>query len=276
MNKGIFHTLVLVCLLLLAAGCSNYQKLLKSTSVEDRYQAALKYYEKEDYYRANQLLEQILPLMGGLPEGEYARYIYANTHYKQREYLLSAYQFRQFYETYPRSQYAEEAMFLHAKSEYMNAPDFEQDQTPTLTAIEAIQEFMTRYPESGLMEEANAMLEDLNVRLDRKAFNSARLYYQLRYYNSAVVALTNFLNEHPASPYGEEAAFLRLDAQYRYAQESVLSKQQERFMEAVDFYQSFIDQYPNSKYLRDAEQVYSNALSELDKLKQTTATKSNL
>src|SRR5690606_541593 len=123
-------TVVLFALLLLSAGCSNYQKLLKSTNVDERYQAALRYYEKEDYYRANQLLEQILPLMGGLPEGEYARFVFANTHMRQREYLLSAYQFRQFYETYPRSQYAEEAMFLHAKSEFMNAPDFEQDQLP--------------------------------------------------------------------------------------------------------------------------------------------------
>ncbi|MDX5420233.1 MAG: outer membrane protein assembly factor BamD [Hymenobacteraceae bacterium] len=274
MNRGIFYTVVMLCLLVFATSCSNFQKLLKSNDVDKKYQAALEYYEKGDYYRANQLLEQVMPLMTGREEAETARYYYANTHYQQREYMLSAFQFRTFYETYPRSEKAEEAMFLQAKSLYNDSPDFEQDQTSTVTAMESIQEFMVRYPNSEYAAEANTMFEALSAKLDQKAFENARLYYKLHNYKSAVVAFTNFLRENPSSPYSEQASYLRVDAQYRFALESVPNKQQERFMEAIDFYQGFIDQYPDSRFLRSAEQVYSNTQSELEKIKKNNPSNS--
>lgn len=274
MNRGILHTVVLLCLLVFTSSCSNFQKLLKSNDVDLKYKSALEYYEKGDYYRANQLLEQVMPLMTGREEAEKARFYYANTHYQQREYMLSAFQFRTFYETYPRSEMAEQAMFLQAKSLYNDSPDYEQDQTSTVTAMEAIQEFLVRYPNSELAAEANTMYDALSAKLDQKAFESARLYYKLRYYKSAVVAFTNFLRENPSSPYSEQASYLRIDSQYRFALESVPDKQQERFMEAVDFYQGFIDQYPDSRYLRSAEQVFVNTQSELEKIKKNNPSNS--
>lgn len=274
MNRGILHTVVMLCLLVFSTSCSNFQKLLKSNDVDLKYKAALEYYEKGDYYRANQLLEQVMPLMTGREEAEKARFYYANTHYQQREYMLSAFQFRTFYETYPRSELAEEAMFLQAKSLYNDSPDFEQDQTSTVTAMESIQEFLVRYPNSQYAAEANTMFDDLSAKLDRKSFESARLYYKLRNYKSAVVAFTNFLRENPSSPYSEEASYLRIDSQYRYALDSVPGKQQERFTEAVDFYQAFIDQYPDSRFLRSAEQVFASTQSELEKIKKTNPSNS--
>lgn len=268
MNRGFLHTAAFVVLLLLAASCSNFQKILKSTDVDQKYQAAVQYYENGDYYRANQLLEQVLPLLSGRQEAEQAKFYFANTYYQQGDYLLSAFHFKSFYELYPRSPLSEEAMFLYAKSNYNSSPSYEQDQTSTLTAIEALQEFTVRYPNSKFVEEANQMIEDLNIKLDRKAFVNAELYYKIRYYNAAVVSLTNFLQEHPASPYGDQASYLRLDAQFQYAKQSVLNKQEERYYQVIDYYQSFVDLYPDSKYKRSAEQIYDQALAALDEIKK--------
>ncbi|WP_347159790.1 outer membrane protein assembly factor BamD [Pontibacter chitinilyticus] len=268
MNRGLIHTIALIGMLLFATGCSDFQKILKSNNVDEKYKAALQYYEKGDYYRANQLFEQVLPLMTGRPEAEQAKFYFANTYFQQHDYLLSAFHFKNFYDTYQRSPLAEQALFMQAKSLYNQSPSYEQDQTSTLTAIDALQEFKVRYPNSDLNKEADTMIENLNVKLDRKSYDNAKLYYQIRYYRSAVVAFNNFIKEHASSPYSEEASFLRLDAQYRFATESVASKQQERYQEAIDYYQSFIDQYPESKYKRNAEQIYDNALAELQKVKK--------
>jgi len=269
MKKGFLHTVALISLLLLATGCSNFQKLLKSNDVDAKYKAALEYYQKEDYYRANQLLEQVVPLLTGSETAEQAKFYLANSYYQQENYLLADFHFKSFYQTYPRSPLAEEAMFMQAKSLYNQSPTHEQDQTSTLTALEALQEFAVRYPNSELVDDANKMIEELNKKLDRKSFDSAKLYYQLRYWRSAVVAFTNFQREHASSPYSEEAAFLKLDAQYKFAQESVPSKQEERFSEAIDFYQSFIDQYPDSRYARNAEQIYEQVVAQLEKIKKS-------
>jgi outer membrane protein assembly factor BamD len=234
MNKGFLHSVALFGLLLLASGCSNFQKLLKSNDVSKKYEAALEYQKKEDHYRASQLFDQVTPLLAGTDKAESAQFNQAQSHYMQGNYILSEAYFRTFYTTYPRSPLAEEAMYLQARSLYEQSPSYEEEQ--------------------------------LYIKLDKKDFNQARLYYQLRHWRSAVVAFNNFQREHASSPYSEEAAFLKLDAQYRFAMESIASKQQERFDEVIDFFQSFVDQYPDSKYKRNAEQIFDQARAELERI----------
>ncbi len=275
MKKRLSHIVVLLAVLLSAASCSNYQKLLKSNDVQQKYAAAIKYYEKEDFYRASVLLDAVTPLLTGTEQAEDALYYQASANYELGNYLLSETYFRNFYTTYGRSPKAEQAMFMQVKSLYNQSPKHEQDQASTLTAMEAVQEFMIRYPESEYTAEANQILDNLSVKLDKKAFESARLYYQIRAYKAAVVALTNFQREFASSPYAEEAGFLKIESQYEYAKQSVASKQEERYYEVVEFYQNFSDQYPDSKFMRSANQIYDNTLAELERIKSLKSNQAN-
>ncbi len=266
---------LLVSTLVLGACASGYQKLLKSTDVNKKYEAAVQYYEKGDFFRAGTLLEDLIPLLKGRPEAEKAQFYFANTNYKQRNYVLSAYHFKNFTDTYPNSDYAEEATFLHAKSLFLDSPDFNLDQTNTVSAIESIQDFLNRYPESKFRPETENMAQELQKKLENKAFESAKLYFQLRYNQAAVVALTNFQQSYPASAYAEQADFLRLSAQYAWAEQSVEEKQRERYLEAVSFYQHFIDAFPKSKNLKAAQDIYDSSQAQIVKLKATPAAASN-
>jgi len=265
-----FFVLLLSALLL--GSCSGYQKLLKSNDVNKKYEAAIKYYEEGDYFKAGTLLEELQPLLKGRPEAEKAQFFFANTNFKQSNYILSAHYFQSFYETYPNSQYAEEAMFLHTKSLFRDSPEYELDQTNTLSANESIQEFLNRYPESTFRPEVENMSQELQKKLENKAFQGAKLYQQLRYYQSAVVALGNFQQQYPASVYSEDAAYLKLESQFNLAKESVENKQRERYLEAVAFYQQFLDAYPNSRNIKSAESMYTFSRKELDRLKSTEKT----
>ncbi|UOQ97031.1 outer membrane protein assembly factor BamD [Hymenobacter sp. 5317J-9] len=266
---------LLVSTLLLGSCASGYQKLLKSTDVNKKYEAAVQYYDKGDYFRAGTLLEDLIPLLKGRPEAEKAQFYFANTNFKQRNYVLSAFYFKQFIDTYPNSDYAEEATFLNARSLFLDSPGYELDQTNTVSALESIQDFLNRYPESKFKGETENMSQELQKKLENKAFESARLYYQLRYNQAAVVALTNFQLQYPASAYAEQASFLRLSAQYAWAQESIESKQRERYLEAVSFYQQFIDAYPKSKNLKAAQDMYDVSQAQITRLKATPTAASN-
>jgi len=252
---------------LLLASCTGYQKLLKSGDVNKKYEAAVQYYDKGDFFKAGTLLEDLVPLLKGRPEAEKAQFYFANTNYRQRNYVLSAYYFKAFSDTYPNSVYTEEAAFLYAKSLFRDSPEYELDQTNTFTAIEAIQDFLNRYSESKFRPEAESMSLELQKKLENKAFESARLYAQIRYYQSAVTAFTSFQQQFPASPYNEQAAFLKLSAQYSLAKESVPEKQLERYREVIPFYQYLLDTYPQSKTLKEAESMYVAAQAEIVKLK---------
>ena len=266
---------LLVSTLILGSCASSYQRLLKSPDVNKKYEAAIKYYEKGDFFRAGTLLEDLIPLLKGRPEAEKAQFYFANTNYKQRNYVLSAFYFKSFTDTYPNSGYSEEASYLHAKSLFLDSPGFELDQTNTVSALESIQDFLNRYPESKFKSETENMSAELQKKLENKAFESARLYYQLRYNQAAVVALTNFQQQYPASAYAEQAAFLRLTAQYAWAQESVEAKQRERYLEAVGYYQQFIDAYPQSKNLKAAQEMYDISQAQIAKLKVVPAAAAN-
>ncbi|OGX80896.1 outer membrane protein assembly factor BamD [Hymenobacter lapidarius] len=266
---------LLVSSLVLGACSNNYQRLLKSTDVNKKYEAAIAYYEKGDFFRAGTLLEDLIPLLKGRPEAEKAQFYFANTNYKQRNYVLSTFYFKQFVDTYPNSAYAEEASFLNSKSLFLDSPGFELDQTNTVSALEAIQDFLNRYPESKFRAETENMSQELQKKLENKAFESARLYFQLRYNQAAVVALTNFQQQYPASAFAEQAAYLRLNAQYAWAQESVESKQRERYLEAVAFYQQYIDGFPQSKNLKSAQGMFDTSQAEIAKLKSLPAAASN-
>lgn len=247
--------------------CTGYQKLLKSTNVNEKYEAAIKYYDKGDFFRAGALLEEMIPLLKGRPEAEKAQFYFANTNFMQRNYVLGAYYFKQFTDTYPNSSYTEQASFLHAKSLFRDSPGYQLDQTNTVSALEVIQDFLNRYPTSEFRTETESMSQELQKKLENKAFQSARLYYSLRYNQAAVTALANFNQQYPASVFSEQADFLRLTAQYAWAKESVESKQRERYLDAVAIYQHFIDTYPQSKNTHAAQTMYDDSRAQLELLK---------
>jgi outer membrane protein assembly factor BamD len=252
--------------------CSEFQRVQKSGDLNEKLNAAFKYYEKKDYYKATLLFDEVVPLVTGKLEGEKALFYYANTFYYQKQYIMSAYHYRDFYETYPRSQYAEESMFMHAKSLYNDSPDHNLDQTNSFDALKAIQRFANKYPQSARMEEANKMTDELNAKIERKAYENAKLYYKLSEFNSAnyqasVLTFQSFLLRYPASQYAEEMAFLKVDAQYNLARHSHHDKQRERYFDAIDFYHNFIDKYPTSKYKKAAEELYDDCLKKLEQIK---------
>jgi outer membrane protein assembly factor BamD len=276
-----FKNLVLFVSFICLVSCSRFVKLQKNGTTEEKYNAAIIYFEKKDYFKANLLLEEVLPTLKGQAGAEKGLFYNAYTYYYGKQYLMSSHYFNEFYETYPRSEFAEESLFMHAKSLYKDSPQFNLDQTNSEDAMRAIQAFANRYSTSKYMDEINKMAEELTKKLEIKAFESAKLYYNIGSYNSilyksAVIAFGNFQHDYPASPFTEEASFLRMDAQFKLARGSyeVILKngakvylKKDRLYDTIEFYHNFIDKYPESKYKKAAELIYESCQDQLKQLK---------
>jgi outer membrane protein assembly factor BamD len=272
---------VLLLLFIVLCSCSKFVRLQKNGNSEEKYNAAIKYFEEKDYYKANLLLEEVLPTLKGQAGAEKGLFYNAYTYYYGKQYIMSSHYFKEFYETYPRSESSEESLFMHAKSLYKDSPQYNLDQTNSLDAMGAIQEFANRFPQSTRMEEINKMAEDLTRKLEIKAFESAKLYYNTGSYNSilyksAVIAFNNFQHTYPASSFTEEASFLKMDAQYKLAlssYEAIIKNgakvylKKDRLYDTIEFYHNFIDKYPESKYKKAAELIYESCQNELKQLK---------
>jgi len=259
-------TLVFVVLMVaLSSSCSKFRKIEKSEDWRVKYEGGINYYNKKDYYRASVLFEQILPIVRGLPEGEKVQFYLAYCQYYDRLYLLASEQFKTFYETYGRSPMAEEARFMYAYSLYSATPDINLDQSSSIDAMGAMQEFVNRYPESKFTERAVEVILTAQEKLEQKGFANAYQYYKMKMFKAAIVSLNNFKNNFPDSEYLEEAYFLVIDSEFRLAEQSITAKQQERYQAVVDYYLEFLERYPESKFLREAEKMYAESLGRVNK-----------
>jgi outer membrane protein assembly factor BamD len=269
--RNVSGSIVFIIVILTVLSCSNFRKIEKSEDWRIKYEAALRYYEKKDYYRASVLFEQILPIVRGLPEGEKVQFYLAYCQFYDRLYLLSSEQFKTFYETYGRSAFAEEARYMQAYSLYSASPNPNLDQSSSIDAMTTMQEFLNRYPNSKFKDKAVEVITSSQRKLEKKEFDNAYQYYRMRYYKAAAVALNNFVNNFPDSKYLEEAHFLVIDAEYRLAKQSILSKQPERYREVVEHYRQFLDRYPDSGYLKEAEKLYAESLDKINSFKKSNS-----
>lgn len=228
-----------------------------------KYDAAIEYYEDQDYHRSTMLFEDILPIIRGTAESELGNFYLAYCYYYQKQYILSAHHFSEFVRIYGRSEYVTEAEFMHAYSLYLQSPDYQLDQTVTYEATAALQRFINKYPDNEYSERADNVIDELQVKLEKKAYEQCRLYYKIRRYNSALVVYDNFKDDFPDSKYQEEVAYLKIKTSYDFARQSVLSRQKERYQNTIDAYLFFIDKYPSSKYLKEVEKIYADSIEEI-------------
>jgi outer membrane protein assembly factor BamD len=268
MTKSIKILFPLLAILLLTASCSQYQKVLKSDDMAKKLEFANLYYEKEQYHKALPLLEELTRFYIGSENADEIMFRYANAEYQMRNLAVASYTFRRLADLYPRSKYAEESMYLYAYVMFRESPSPELEQTATKRAIDAFQLFINRYPQSERVEEANRQIDILRRKLEIKAISNAKLYHKILDFKAATWALQNVINEYPATDQREELEFLILDSHYNLAQKSVEVRKTERYQETVEVYKDFINRYPESRFRNQANQIYENSISQIEKQSQ--------
>ncbi len=252
--------------LLLLAGCkSQYEVLLNSTDSDAKYEAAFDYFNTRKYNKAAALFESLSVLTSGTERDDTVQYYWGLSNYRQKDYLTAEANFDRFVEHYPRSPFAPEARFLRIDCLYRSTLRYELDQSPTYRAMDAITQYVSEFPNSSHVKVCFDMLDDLQQRLDTKAFEAARLYYHMEDYLASRVAFRNVLKANADNMFREDILYYTAMSSYKYAKLSVLRKQKERYLVFVDDYLNFIGEIPDSKYRKELDALYRRAQKELGK-----------
>jgi outer membrane protein assembly factor BamD len=254
-NRLVFGLLFFAAAVILA-GCGEYEKLLKSRDFQMKYERAVEYYDEGEYARAGTLFDQVANIFRGTTKADTVKYYQAKSYYGQRDYMMAGYYFSELSQTYASSVYAEEADFMVGYCFYKRSPRPELDQETTYQAITYMQMFMAKHPTSERITEVQAIITEMSDKLVEKSFISAKLYFDLGYYKSAILALRNSLIEYPDTRFREELMFLILKSSYLLADRSIPSLQRERFQATVDEYYSFIGEFPEGSHTREANRMY--------------------
>ena len=105
------------------------------------------------------------------------------------------------------------------------------------------------------------MLYELHDRLVEKEYRSAKLYYDLgnymgNNYRACIITAQNALNDYPYTKLREDLSILILRARYSMAKESVQEKMIDRYRDTEDEYYAFKNEFPESKYMKEADKIY--------------------
>jgi outer membrane protein assembly factor BamD len=263
------NRLLILALLALAVltSCNDFNRLVKSTDNEMKYEVAVDYYERGDYNHALQLFDLLQASFRNTPKGESITYKTALCYYYQGDYDIAGYYFNRFVQTYPFSRDAEKAAYMQAYCSYMLSPESGLDQTNTHNAIKQLNNFIERYPNSDSLDRANKLLTDLNDKLEEKDYNVCRLFYRMENYSAAITSFENMLKKYPNTTHREEIIFDMAKTYYDYAENSVAEKQRERYESCVEQCNALTYLYPESKYLNDVQSIATKARKKLENIK---------
>ena len=256
----------------LLCSCGEYNKVLKTTDYEYKYEAAKTYFAQGKNMKATTILEDLVSIMKGTVNAQESLYMLAMSYYNMGDYETASQYFTTYYTTYPRGTYTELARFHSGKSLYLASPEARLDQTSTYKAMQELNMFMEYFPTSTRRDLAQNMIFDLQDKLVEKEFYSANLYYNLGAYTgntvysstgnnylAAVTTAENVLREYPYTRYREDLSVLVLRAKFDLAKASVEEKKKERMQETVDEFYAFKNEFPESEYMKEAESIFEEA-----------------
>ena len=250
--------------LLLLGGCGEYTKVLKSRDVDYKFDYAKRAYDQKKYLQTVTVLNDVIQPLRGSAKGEEALFLMAMAYYENRDYLNSGVYFKTYYNRYPKGKYAELARFYSGYGYYLDSPDAQLDQSSTIKAIEELQAFLDLFPRSDKVTIAQNAIFEMQDKLTLKELQNAQLYYNLgnflgNNYRAAIITAQNALKSYPYSKYREDFELLVLKSKYQEAKQSIDEKREERYRDVLDEYYSFANNYPESKNLKEAKNIYEIA-----------------
>ena len=252
--------------LICCTSCNPFDRILKSTDNNVKYEVAMDYYDRKDYNHALELFDLLQNSFRNSPKGELITYYTAMCYYLTYDYEVAAYFFNKFVNNYPYSKDAEKAAYMNAYCSYLISPNITLDQENTHTAIERLETYIERYPQGDSVARAKELLVDLNNKLEEKDYNICLLYYRMENYNAAITCFENLLKKYPNTSHREEILSDMAKTYYDYAENSVPEKQKERYEACIERYNTLTYLYPESPYLKEVEASVDKARKKLENL----------
>lgn len=242
---------------------TQYDLALESSDVDFKFKAAMEYFNQEKYLKSAAVFESLSIMTSGMDIDDTVQYYWGLSNYKYKDFYTAETNFSQFVSNYPSSPFAMEARFLRIECLYKQTLRYELDQALTYQTVGVITEYLREFPLNDHVSDCSVMLNELNARLDRKAYEAARLYFRMEEYKAARVAFRNVLKDDAESIYREDILYYIAMSSYKYASLSVRTKQRERYLIFVDDYLNFVGEIPESPYRKELDMLYAKTQKSL-------------
>lgn len=272
MQKLIFVFLILIGL----SACDSYEKVLKSKDIDYKFTKANEYYEAGKWFDANMIYESLLPVIRGTKNYDELYYRYTYSFYNMHDYVNAAYQFKNYTEFFSSSPRVQEMEFMYAKSLYLAANKSSLDQSNTEKSIAALQTFINQNTASKYRDSALDYMDSALEKLEIKNADAAYQYYVREQYKAAQIAYQTLIYDYPDSKQLDYYYFMVMKSMMVYADYSRESVQEDRYINAINYYDNLKNYFPQSTYTKEGLKLVNQGKKNLDKLKAKKAEEERL
>lgn len=232
-------------LLFLMAGCSS-KDLANKTPEQIDLQKAKDFQSIGRYDLALERYENIKNKYPLSPEAIEAELEISETYYLQASYPEALVAFQTFRDLHPIHKRIDFAYFRVAMCHYMQLPStIDRDLTDAKKAIEAFEDFLSKYPKSTYVAEAKEKRQDCIKKLSEKEYYIANYYYNQKVYSSAIGRFKTILQRYKDAGLEEKVLF-QLGMCYYFTDKKA---------EAKNTLTQFLKKYPDSKSSKEANEV---------------------
>lgn len=254
------HILAAVTVVAAMSSCaSSTSRLVKTGDPEAIYQRAITLYQEEEWKKAASLFDATIPYYSGSMREDTVQFYSARSRFKNNDFETAIQQLDDFRRRFGRSVFIEDAEGMYTLGHYYICPPETRDQQASHTAIIAIDEFLSRYPDSMQAESFKEMKSELVRRIHDKEFLNAYTYYKIGKYKSAIVAFKNAMKKYPESLVREKVSYYIVASAFKLADNSVILKKEDRFITMLDNYISFVSEFPESEYRQEVDDMERKA-----------------
>ncbi|NBC66807.1 MAG: outer membrane protein assembly factor BamD [Bacteroidetes bacterium] len=269
-------TSLLLFAVIILTSCRSEELIRPGDSLEVAYEKAMMQYNQEEYSDAARAFETVISIGRGTDYGQDAQYYLAESYFNSNRYLLAASEYERYAQYHPNSPRREEVDFKEALCYYELSPRYRLDQEYTTRAIESFRLYRTRYPDAERAEDAADYISELRNKLAHRDYNAADFYMRTERYNSAAIYFGLVIDNYPESePWAERALVRQIESYVLYAENSVPDKQAERFEQALESYNTYLQLFPQGDNRGKAEDLFDRAMTGLGEVDDQSVVESN-
>jgi len=217
------------------------------------------YYFRIDYDKCIELFQKLVyeyPFTKHLADADY--YI-AESHFKLKEYDVALQAYQDFLVRHPKDPRVEYAHYQFGLCHWNNhIKNPLRDQTETEAAVAAFKTYLALYPSGKFTADAQNYIKLGNKNLSEREVKVGDFYFQRKEFWSASLRYHYAWTEFP------EAA----KAEYAQYKEAVCLEKMGRTDNATNSFQELLNNYPKSKYLKEAEKYLNRAKNPGKKLEK--------
>lgn len=245
--------LIVILAFFALSACNRQQDLaMKSADKDYILKVANNKFENKKWSDALALYERLSNLVAGTDDAPNVVYNSAYANYYDKSYKLAGHQFKNFAVTFPQDKRSEDAYYMSALCFYEGSMDYNLDQTSTELAINELQNFLNNYPDSEKSKNINDLIDELTYKLEFKAYENAKQYYQIADYKAANVTFENVLDDFPSTKLRPKIYDFIIKSRYELAVNSVYELKKDRLESALAFSKQVEKEMPNTENAKTA------------------------